>query len=262
MEKEFEILVKNGWLSEKEAQDFSDNNELIECMNLSTSPKKSDIFNALTLVPFDKLKVVILGKDPYPNPKDAHGLAFSSKNSVTPDSLKNIFKSIDTTYGTNLLDQKYNELSDWAKQGVLLLNTALTFQKIQDESLDKKQLQSLQTKTQNHHAKIWRPFVKTIINKILTIKEHPTVIFLWGNDAHNLVFSNIKDSDFKIKLHSRKPAIVPNTSVMLLQTSHPSPLSVNTGGDFPDTFPKHLKICDKYLGNNKIDWNLKKQTLD
>ena len=245
-------LIKNGWLTEEEAKLFEADKEMTECMDLCTSPKKTQIFNALDLVPFDKVKVVILGKDPYPNPKDAHGLAFSSKDSKTPDSLKNIFKSIDETYGSNLFGAAKNDLTEWAKQGVLLLNTGLTFQKIQDSDISSKERDSLQAGAQRKHMRVWKPFVNLIIKKILTIKDRPVVMMLWGNDAHNLVFSNIKEG--KEFLHSRKEFIVPNTSVLLLQTSHPSPLSVNRGGDFPVTMPEHFRLCDKYLGGAKIVW--------
>ena len=253
--KVFKELINNGWLTEEESNKFLNNSDIQKCIDTCTSPDKSKIFRALTSVPFDKLKVVILGKDPYPNPLDAHGLAFSSDNKTTPDSLKNIFKAIDKEYGSDLFGKAQNNLENWVSEGVLLLNTGLTFSKITDQTLSKPERDKLQAKTQSEHMRVWKPFVKLIMKKILTIKDRPVVMMLWGNDAHNIVFSNIKDKSFKEQsVHSREGVIVPDTSVMLLQTSHPSPLSVNRGGDFPTTAPEHFKKCDEYLGVNKIHW--------
>ena len=254
MKNQFLELVDNGWLTKEEAQNYMNNPQMIEAMECSTSPVKVNIFNALRLVPFDKVNVLILGKDPYPNPKDAHGLAFSSLNNTTPDSLKNIFKAIDSVYGSDLFNKAYNNLTNWAEQGVLLLNTGLTYKRIDNPELTKKEKDLLQARKQNEHMKIWKPFVKQIIQKILTIKNRPIAMMLWGNDAHNLVFGNIKNKDFKEQLHSRSAVIVPDTQIMLLQCSHPSPLSVNRGGDFPEVAQKHFVECDKHLGENKIKW--------
>ena len=251
---EINKLIENGWLILDEAEELENSKEIKSCIDLCTSPQKSQIFNALICVPFKEVKVVILGKDPYPDPKDAHGLAFSSKDKSTPRSLINVFKSIDFTYKSDLLNEKNNDLTKWAQQGVLLLNTSLTFQKVDDKSLDLKSRKSLQGKTQLKHLKVWKPFINLIIKKILTVKDRPVVMMLWGNEAHNIVFGNIENDDFQQHLHERNSVIVPNTSVMLLQTSHPSPQAVNMGGDYLRTMPKHFKICDEYLGENTIDW--------
>ena len=254
IENELKKLIENGWLTQSEAHDFSQNEDIKNCISECTSPAKENIFRALKEVPLTKVRVVILGKDPYPNPKDAHGLAFSSDNKTTPDSLKNIFKAIDKTYNSNLFEKAENNLTPWVKQGVLLLNTGLTYSRITDETLDKKERDQLQAKTQNKHMKIWKPFIKIIIQKILSITDRPVVMLLWGNDAHNIVFSNIKYKSFSENAHSRNAITIPNTKIMLLQTSHPSPLSVNRGGDFPDTAPVHFKECNNYLKENKINW--------
>lgn len=254
IQQEFKALIKNGWLTQKEAEVFESNQDIADCISSCTSPSKENIFRALKSLSISDVKVVILGKDPYPNPKDAHGLAFSSDNPSTPDSLKNIFKAIDKAFGSNLFHKSQNNLSNWVKEGTLLLNTGLTYSKVEDKSLDKKSLNLLQARVQNKHMKIWKPFVKLIIKKILSITDRPVVMMLWGNDAHNIVFSNIYDKEFKLKAHTRNCIIIPNTKIMLLQTSHPSPLSVNRGGDFPDTAPKHFLECDKHLGKDKINW--------
>lgn len=245
MKKDFEILVENGWLDDKSAKKYCESEDIINAINNSTSPKRENIFNALKIISVDNLKAVILGKDPYPNPMHAHGLAFSSKNSATPDSLKNIFKAIDKAYNSNLFDKANNDLTPWANQGVLLLNTSLTFEKC-DDKIE-------QAKLQRKHFKIWQGFIADIIKKILTIKN-PIAMFLWGNDAHNLVYRLIKDKEFKTTIHSRYPQLVPDTNIMLLMTSHPSPLSVNRGGDFLESASKHFIECDKFLKDNKINW--------
>ena len=245
MKKDFEKLVENGWLSPESAKKYLENKDIQDVIKKCTSPKRENILNALKIVPKNKVKAVIIGKDPYPNPLHAHGLAFSSKNNITPDSLKNIFKAIDKTYNSNLFNRANNDLTSWANQGVLLLNTSLTFEKCEDKIE--------QAKNQRKHFKIWQEFIREIIEQILTIKT-PMTMFLWGNDAHNLVYKSIKDEDFKATIHSRKPQIIPNTNIMLLMTSHPSPLSVNRGGDFIESASEHFIECDKFLKDNKINW--------
>lgn len=254
LEKEFEILIKNGWLTNEEAQVFITDENINQCINECTSPTKEKVFRALKEVPLDKVKVLILGKDPYPNPKDAHGLAFSSDNLKTPDSLKNIFKAIDSAYGSNLFDKAQNNLTNWVKEGVLLLNTGLTYSRICDETLTKKERDLMQCRVQNMNMRTWKGFIKLIMGKILSIKDRPVAMMLWGNEAHDIIFSNIKNKEFKEFLHNREAVIVPDTKIMLLQTSHPSPLSVNRGGDFPTTAPLHFKECDRHLGDGKINW--------
>ena len=247
-------MVKNGWLTEEEAQCFITDENIKKCINECTSPTKEKVFRALKEVPLSKVKVLILGKDPYPNPKDAHGLAFSSDNVKTPDSLKNIFKAIDTAYGSNLFEKAQNNLTNWVNEGVLLLNTGLTYSRVCDENLTKKERDLMQCRIQNMNMRTWKGFVKLIMNKILSIKDRPIAMMLWGNEAHDIIFANIKDKEFKGYLHEREGVIVPDTKIMLLQTSHPSPLSVNRGGDFSKTAPEHFKECDEHLGQNKINW--------
>ena len=143
MEKLFKELIKNGWLNETEVSRFLNDENMVRSMKESTSPSLNNIFNALNLVPYDKVKVLILGQDPYPNPLHAHGLAFSSLNKTTPGSLRNIFKALDSLYGSSLVDKKNNDLTPWAKSGVLLLNTSLTYKNTFDESLSDKEKQKI-----------------------------------------------------------------------------------------------------------------------
>lgn len=243
--EDLRILVENGWLDEDQFEKYIQDEEIIYAIESSTSPSKENIFNALKTLPVQKVKVVILGKDPYPNPLHAHGFAFSSLNDTTPDSLKNIFKAIDAAYNSKLFEKAENNLTNWVSQGVLLLNTSLTFEKAEDKQK--------QARLQNLHAKIWKKFTRNIIEKILSSKNR-IVLFLWGNDAHDLVYKSIKNNDFQKTIHNRAPQFVPGTNTILLMASHPSPLSVNRGGDFLDIVPKHFLECDKFLAGNKIDW--------
>lgn len=253
LENDFNLLISNGWLTSQEADFFQNDKDIIDAIYKSTSPKKENIFNALKSLNYSDFKVLILGKDPYPNPKDAHGYAFSSLNYSTPDSLKNIFRSIDYAYGSSLYENKNNNLINWVKQGVLLLNTGLTFQRI-DEAVSSKEKKILEQSIQRKNMKIWKGFVNTIISKILSVKDRPVALMLWGKDAHDVVFKNIKDASFDIYKYSREPHVIPNSSIMLLQASHPSPLSVNRGGDFLKVVPNHFLVCDSHLGIDKIIW--------
>ena len=102
--------------------------------------------------------------------------------------------------------------------------------------------------------KIWRGFVNTIIKRVLSVTDRPLVLMLWGKDAHDIVFKNIKNKEFHKYKYDRGVNIIPSTSIMVLQASHPSPLAVNRGGDFPSVAPKHFEACDKHLGKDKIFW--------
>ena len=241
IEKEFEKLVENGWLNEEEAKKFSSDKQIINAINASISPKRENIFNALKSVSVKNLRVLILGQDPYPNPNHAHGYSFSSLDSNTPGSLQNIFKVIDSTYNSTLYENKKNDLTGWVVQGVLLLNTWLTF--------ENKNMQS-------KHKKIWSEFTKTIIRKILSINNRPIALILWGNNAHDALFTNISDKNFKQYKHQEIPCIIPNTQIMVLQTGHPSPAGYNKKGldRFFTSMPKYLTECDNHLGSSRIDW--------
>ena len=181
-------------------------------------PSQDDVLNAIKLTTLDNVKVLIIGQDPYPSSEHAHGLAFSSLSKKTPASLKNIFKKLKEDYP----DGKYqsNTLTEWGKQGVLLLNTALTF-----EGKDPKLLKE--------HTKLWAPIIKNIF-EILIKREKPLVVMRWGNYAQKVgeCFDN-------------QPNIYP------LDTTHPSPFSARNGILTCD----HFKKCDEIFSNNKICWN-------
>lgn len=183
-------------------------------------PKGDEIFNAMKFTPFDQVKVVIMGQDPYPNPGHAHGLCFSVQEHVKPfpPSLINIFKEVENDLGINFPEN--GSLIRWAKQGVLLLNAVLTVRKGQPRS---------------HQGKGWEIFTNEIIKKISDEKEN-IVFLLWGGDA------------------KRKKKLINPTKHYILESGHPSPLSANKGYWFGN---KHFSKTNNFLrskGLKEIVW--------
>lgn len=179
-------------------------------------PQKDEIFNALKLTPPEKVKVVILGQDPYINEGQAHGLAFSVKEEWAkfPPSLKNVYKEIGADFGIQPIGCNRN-LTEWAKQGVLLLNTSLTVRAGESNS---------------HSGKGWEIFTDAIIEYLGKNKEH-IVFLLWGNNAI-----------------SKKHLIDCNKN-LVLTAAHPSPLSANRG--FFGC--KHFSKTNEYLKKNGLE---------
>ncbi len=190
---------------------------LIEYQNHKIYPKFEDIFNAFKMTNFNNVKVLILGQDPYHGFNQAHGLSFSVFDGVKrPPSLNNIFKELKNDLGIERLN---NNLSDWACQGVLLLNSILTVR--ENEPLS--------------HQKIgWEEFTDNII-KILNNKKEPVVFILWGNYAKT------------------KKKMITSSHHLIIEGAHPSPLSANRGFLGSKPFSKTNKFLEK---NNisKIDW--------
>jgi len=183
-------------------------------------PPRKDIFNALKSTPFDQVKVVILGQDPYHGPGQAHGLCFSVQPGVRPPpSLNNIFEELRTDVG--IAKPKHGCLQKWAEQGVLLLNTVLT----------------VEAGLAHSHAKIgWETFTDHII-KALNEKCDGLIFLLWGAHAQ------------------KKCAIIDPNRHYLLRSVHPSPLSAHRG--FLGC--KHFSKCNNLLqqmGKKPIDWSL------
>ena len=183
-------------------------------------PAGNNIFRAFDITPFDKVKVVILGQDPYHGPFQAHGLCFSVQNNVPPPpSLINIFKELQDDTGVPV--PKNGCLDKWAEKGVLLLNASLTVRASEPMS----------------HAKIgWHQFTDTAISKLSKEKKH-LVFMLWGKFAQE-----------KIKL-------IDSTKHLVLVAAHPSPLSAHTG--FFGC--RHFSKANQYLmkhGIDPIDWAL------
>ena len=181
-------------------------------------PKAENIFNALNYVKYDDVKVVIIGQDPYHEPNQAHGLAFSVEDDVNlPPSLKNILKEIASDL--NIEQSQNGNLTRWAKQGVLLLNTVLTVRKGQANS---------------HKDKGWEILTSKII-ELLNLREKPIVFLLWGSQAKG--FS----------------AKITNKNHLVLSSVHPSPLSAYNG--FFGC--KHFSKANDFLirnGEIPIDW--------
>lgn len=180
-------------------------------------PKASDMFNALKAASYEDVNVVILGQDPYHGEGEAHGLAFSVKEGITPPpSLVNIFKELENDLG---IKRTKPTLDDWAKQGVLLLNTVLTVEK---------------DKPNSHKGKDWEIFTDAIIKK-LNEKDQPIVFVLWGNNA------------------KAKQELITNSKHLVITSSHPSPFSYQYG--FKGSKP-FSKINNFLIMNNKnpIKW--------
>lgn len=155
-------------------------------------PEPDCVFRALSMVEPNQTKVVILGQDPYHNPGQAHGLSFSVPEGIKPPpSLKNIFKELKDDLGC---DRNQTDLSDWARQGVLLLNASLTV------PLNKP----------GAHMKEWQPFLNVIMH-ILNAQTQPIVFVLWGAFAQS------------------KAELIANPHHHILKSAHPSPLSAHRG---------------------------------
>jgi uracil-DNA glycosylase len=184
-------------------------------------PKGDDIFNAFTLTPFNKVKVVILGQDPYHGASQAHGLSFSVQNGVRfPPSLKNIFKELQTDIEGFKIPEN-GDLSDWAKQGVLMLNSSLTVNAGVAGS---------------HQDKGWENFTNEVI-KVLSDKKENIIFILWG------------------KFAQEKEEFIDTTKHHIIKSKHPSPFSAYSGFFGSKPFSKTNEILSK-LGEEKINWNL------
>jgi len=183
-------------------------------------PEHTDIFNAFKLTKFNKLKVVILGQDPYHGPNQAHGLCFSVKKGVAlPPSLKNIYKEINNDLGIQMPNS--GDLTAWAKQGVLLLNTVLTVRANEPAS----------------HANIgWETFTDAVIDAINTHNNN-VVFLLWGSYAKN------------------KCKHIDTSKHLVLSAPHPSPLSAHRGFFGCQHFSKANAALESW-GKEKISWQL------
>lgn len=182
-------------------------------------PPPKYIFRAFDLCPFDKVKVVILGQDPYHGPRQANGLSFAVDESVAPPpSLQNIFKEIERDLGQPLMHTS-GDLSRWAEQGVLLLNATLTVRARLAGS---------------HQGKGWEQFTDAAIRALSEDREH-LVFILWGNYA------------------KQKGAHIDRTKHLVIGSAHPSPFSANNGFFGSKPFSR----ANSYLvehGETPIDW--------
>lgn len=185
-------------------------------------PPKNYIFNALKLTPYNNVKVVIVGQDPYHGVGEAHGLSFSVQDGIKiPPSLKNIYKEQYTDLGITQPDN--GNLTKWAEQGVLLLNAVLTVEK---------------DKPASHRNLGWERLTDYII-KELNLKKEPVVFILWGNFARE------------------KKKYITNKNHLVIESPHPSPFSANSGFFGSRPFSK----TNNYLISKKIEpinWDLNK----
>lgn len=183
-------------------------------------PNSEEWFRALELTPLEKVRVVILGQDPYHGPGQAHGLCFSVQPGVRPPpSLVNIYKELQTDLGISRPHHGF--LEHWSTQGVLLLNSVLTVE---------------MTKAASHRGKGWEKFTDAVI-RLVNAKTDPVVFMLWGNYAQ-------KKADF-----------VDSARHLVLKAAHPSPLSAHNG--FLGC--RHFSQCNAFLENKglpPIDWAL------
>ena len=215
--------INTDWKAVIEKFDFSKLNEYFQNSKSTRNiyPPKSLIFNSFNQFNISKLKVLIIGLDPYIREGQAMGLSFSVPKGVRiPHSLRNIFKEIDRTteYIPKTQKRTNGDLTEWARQGVLLLNTALTV---------------FEGKT-GSHKKIWNDFTKYILNYINKECE-PIVCMLWGRDAEK----------YKV--------LIDNTKHHILISGHPSPLNRTN----PFIGNNHFILCNKKLnewGKPQIEW--------
>ena len=180
-------------------------------------PPKNQIFRAIELTPFEEVKVVIIGQDPYHNDNQANGLCFSVSDKVTaPPSLKNIFKELEDDLG---IKKTSNELEIWAKQGVLLLNNTLT----------------VRAHEANSHKDLgWEQFTDFIIKEISDKKEN-VVFVLWGAFAQ------------------KKAGLIDASKHFIIQSAHPSPFSVHKGFFGSRPFSKINQFLEE-KGKEPINW--------
>lgn len=207
---------------EKEKEYFKELTKFIdsEYATKTIFPPRDSVMNSMKYTPYNNVKVVIVGQDPYHGVGEAHGLSFSVNVGIKiPPSLKNIYKELNRDLGCYIPNNGY--LLKWAKEGVLLLNSVLTVEK---------------DKPGSHRGKGWEIFTNEII-KALNEKETPVVFLLWGNYA------------------KEKKSLITNPKHLILESSHPSPFSVRNGFDGCSHFSK----TNEFLKQNElepIDWQI------
>ncbi len=180
-------------------------------------PSMHDIFNAFKLSSYQNTQVVIMGQDPYHNPHQAHGLAFSVLQGLLPPSLKNIYYEIEKEF--NITMSKNGNLTTWAKQGVLLLNSVLTVR---------------QNQANSHKNYGWEIFTNKVIS-LLNERSEAVIFLLWGRDA------------------KEKEKLITNKHHFILKAAHPSPLSAHHGFFGCNHFLKTNEIL-KSLNKKEINW--------
>lgn len=220
------VTVKNDWLPILQEQTNTPSYHLLkeflvqEYQETIVYPEMHHIWQAFEWTPYNEVKVVILGQDPYHGPNQAHGLSFSVLPTVKiPPSLVNIYKELENDLG--IAPVKHGYLESWAKQGVLLLNTVLTVRKGQAHS---------------HKGKGWETLTDAVIKK-LSDRDQPIVFILWGNPS------------------IKKRALIDESKHVVLTSVHPSPLSAYRGFFGSKPFSKANEALIKF-GEEPINWQL------
>lgn len=214
----FENLINE----EKEKEYFKELTTFVnkEYKSKTIFPSRENIFNSLKLTPYENVKVVVLGQDPYHGEGEAHGLSFSVRPEIkVPPSLKNIYKELQNEMNIYIPNNGY--LVKWANQGVLLLNSVLTVEK---------------DKPGSHRNKGWEVFTDTVISK-LNERNEPIIFVLWGNYA------------------KEKETYITNPKHLILKSPHPSPFSARNGFFGCNHFIKINEFLKKN-GEKEIDWQI------
>lgn len=219
-------MIGNSW--DKKLKTIFESNEFKQTWSFiekeyntkTIYPKKENIFNALKLTPYEKVKVVIMGQDPYHGENEAHGLSFSVQKGIKiPPSLRNIFKELNNDLNIDIPLQ--GDLTKWTEEGVLLLNSVLTVEK---------------DKPASHKNVGWEQLTDHII-KVLNASNKPLVFILWGNFAKS------------------KKSFITSSKHLIIESTHPSPFSAYNGFFNSKPFSK----TNKFLKENnikEIDWKL------
>lgn len=250
MEALKEILIKNEWFSEQDIEDFF-TEKIKTCIKNCDSPHKTDIFNAFDGLKPQNVKVLIIGQDPYPTKGRADGLAFSfGNNEKAQDSLKNIFERLEELG----IENKNTKLTKWKENGILLLNSALTFKYYSNKSE--------QEKSRKKHLEAWEPFVEHIIAQLIDNRknDNPIVVMLWGKNANLMKRFTFDNKDEELL----------KNNVYIIRNSHPSNLggAKNYCGNYanPNIWvnafmckcSNPFKKCNNFFklkGLSEIDWS-------
>jgi len=219
-------ILKNDWAQLLESEFQKPYYEKLweflieEYSKFTIYPNQKDIFNALHYTPYENVKAVILGQDPYHGPGQAHGLSFSVKPEMRiPPSLRNIFKELQNDIGCDVPNNGY--LVKWAEQGVLMLNTILTVRAGQAFS---------------HRGQGWEIFTDRVIS-LLNEREKPVVFILWGRPAQE------------------KIALINTNKHKIIQSPHPSPFAARKGFFGSNPFSKTNEFLHE-LDETPIDWQI------
>jgi uracil-DNA glycosylase len=219
-------LLHESWLphleDELNASYFAELEEFLaeERANETIFPPEEDVFSAFSFTPYEQVRVLVLGQDPYHGPKQAHGLSFSVLPGIkAPPSLRNMFKELHSDLGCDIPNNGY--LVPWAEQGVMMLNAVLTVR---------------QAKPNSHKSKGWEKFTDAVIRAV-NAKEEPVMFVLWGGYAR------------------KKSKLIDESKHAILTSAHPSPLSAKNGFFGSKPYSQINEFLQENYGN-EIDWQI------